>query len=160
MTLTLLVLTEDSLTESDVEHIHSLHPDDTVTYRVLVPADTERNVLVTLLDQLSLADFRDALDTVLGREPEGEEARVEAQERLDRSLVLLRKAGLDATGSLTQDDPLPALEKGVAAGADEIVIVTYPHALEDTFRRDWASRAREHLDVPVLHIYRGTSILG
>jgi hypothetical protein len=41
-----------------------------------------------------------------------------------------------------------------------VVVVTYPHALEDTFHRDWASRAREELHVPVLHLYSGTSELG
>jgi len=39
-------------------------------------------------------------------------------------------------------------------------VVTLPHALEDTFRRDWASRAREDLRVPVLHLYLGTNQLG
>ena len=35
-----------------------------------------------------------------------------------------------------------------------------PHAVEDTFRRDWASKARDALDLPVLHLSRGTSMLG
>lgn len=165
MTYTTLVLTEDSLTEADVAHILSLRPQDAAgdeanDYRVLVPADTERNVLVTLLDELSLADFRDALGTILGTEPRGQAAVAAAQERLDLSLDLLRAAGADAAGEITEDDPLPALQRGVTAGADEIVVVTYPHAVEDTFRRDWASRARETLQVPVLHLYRGTSELG
>ena len=47
-----------------------------------------------------------------------------------------------------------------AGGAREIVVVTYPHAVEDTFHTDWASRAREELHVPVLHLYSGTSELG
>jgi len=32
--------------------------------------------------------------------------------------------------------------------------------VEDTFHRDWASQARELLDVPVLHLYLRTSELG
>lgn len=163
MTATTLVLTEDSLTEADVAHVLSLHPageDDARAYRVLVPADTERNLLVTLLDELSLADFRDALATILGKEPRGEAAVAAAQERLDTSLGLLRDAGATATGAITEDDPLPALRRGVSEGAEEIVVVTYPHAVEDTFRQDWASRARDALQVPVLHLYRGTSELG
>ena len=42
----------------------------------------------------------------------------------------------------------------------EIAVITYPHAVEDTFHRDWASRARDELHVPVLHLYSGTSALG
>jgi hypothetical protein len=38
--------------------------------------------------------------------------------------------------------------------------VTYPHAWLDTFHQDWASRARDVLQVPVLHLYSGTSELG
>ena len=41
-----------------------------------------------------------------------------------------------------------------------VVVVTDPHAVEDTFRQDWASKARDALDLPVLHLYRGTSMLG
>ena len=41
-----------------------------------------------------------------------------------------------------------------------VEFVTDPHAVEDTFRRDWASKARDALDLPVLHLYRGTSMLG
>ena len=43
---TVVVLTEDTLTTADVEHITDLHAGDDVAYRVLVPADTERNLLV------------------------------------------------------------------------------------------------------------------
>ena len=165
MTATTFVLTEDSLTQADVAHMLSLHATDAGEdveriYRVLVPADPERNLRVTLLDELSLADFRDALTTILGKEPRGEDAVAAAQERLDVSLDLLRTAGATATGAVTEDDPLPALRQGVSDGADEIIVVTYPHAVEDTFRRDWASRARDTLRVPVLHLYRGTSELG
>jgi hypothetical protein len=40
------------------------------------------------------------------------------------------------------------------------MVVTSPHAVEDTFHRDWASKARESLGVPVLHVYAGSSFLG
>jgi hypothetical protein len=143
VTDTILVLTEDTLASADVQHILSLHDGETLAYRVLVPADTERNVLVSLIDQLSLGELRGALDTVLGREPQPAEA------------------GVTASGTVVDDDPLPALRTAVTeTGAREVVVVTYPHALEDTFHQDWASRAREELHVPVLHLYSGTSELG
>jgi hypothetical protein len=82
-----------------------------------------------------------------------------------RSLALRRPAGATADGAVVQEDPLPALATAVADhggpdGVQDVVVVTYPHVVADTLRRDWASRAREHLQVPVLHLYAGTSRLG
>jgi hypothetical protein len=52
------------------------------------------------------------------------------------------------------------LEEVGRLGAQEVVVVTEPHAVEDTFHTDWASRAREALGVPVLHMYAGDWRLG
>ena len=77
------------------------------------------------------------------------------------SLAAFTEAGRTATGAIVEDNPLPALRAAVAAGGiREVAVVTYPHAVEDTFHTDWASRAREVLQVPVLHLYAGTSELG
>ncbi|NMR19415.1 hypothetical protein [Cellulomonas fimi] len=158
---TVLVLTEDSLTAADVAHVLALHDGEGLTYRVLVPADTERNLLVSFVDHLGLGELRAALDDVLGREPKPAEARKEASEQLVESLAAFAASGATAEGAVVEDDPLPALAAAVAAGGvREIVVVTYPHAVEDTFHRDWASRARDELQVPVLHLYAGTSELG
>ncbi len=160
-----MVLTEDALTETDVAQITDLYtaqePPRDVVFHLLVPADTEQNVLVSLIDHLSMGELREALDAALGREPEATEARQDAEEQLAASLAAFEAAGATADGVIVADDPLPAL-RAVVAGRDvsEIVVVTLPHALEDTFRRDWASRAREELQVPVLHLYSGTSQLG
>ncbi|WP_372594014.1 hypothetical protein [Actinotalea sp.] len=161
MSTRIVILAEDALGPADVEHITSLHPADT-SYEVLVPADTERNLLVSLIDHLSLGELREAMDDVLGREPEPARAVATAQEQLAETLELLRATGVAAEGQVVDDDPLPALRSAVGGRVEdtEIVVVTLPHALEDTFRRDWASRAREELRVPVLHLYLGTNRLG
>ncbi|WP_407317675.1 hypothetical protein UQW22_13925 [Isoptericola halotolerans] len=157
---TVVVLTEDALTSADVEHITSLHTGDDVAYRVLVPADTEHNVVASVLDHLGMLELREAWDDILGREPSPEQATATAEEQVAGSVELLRAHGAAATGEVTEDDPLPTLRHAVAEGGDEVVVVTYPHAVEDTFHTDWASRAREELHVPVLHLYAGTSELG
>ncbi|GAA1986796.1 hypothetical protein GCM10009718_25300 [Isoptericola halotolerans] len=157
---TVVVLTEDALTSADVEHITSLHPDDDVTYRVLVPADTEHNVVASVLDHLGMLELRAAWEDLVGREPDPAEATATAAEQVAESVGLLRAAGSVASGEVTEDDPLPTLRRAVSDGGDEVVVVTYPHAVEDTFHTDWASRAREVLHVPVLHLYAGTSELG
>lgn len=160
-----VVLTEDALTESDVAQITGLYsgqePPRDVEYHVLVPADTEQNLLVSLVDHLSMGELREALDAALGREPEPAAARQDAEQQLATSLAAFAASGAQADGVLVADDPLPALRAVVAdREVSEIVVVTLPHALEDTFHRDWASRARETLRVPVLHLYAGTSRLG
>ena len=160
-----VVLTEDALTDSDVAQITGLYagsdPVRDVEFHVLVPADTEQNMLASLVDHLSLGDLRAALDAALGREPEPAEARADAADQLATSLAAFAAAGATADGVVVADDPLPALRAVVAdRDVSEIVVVTLPHALEDTFHRVWASRAREELQVPVLHLYAGTSRLG
>ncbi|MFP3712464.1 hypothetical protein [Puerhibacterium sp. TATVAM-FAB25] len=172
-----LVLTEDTLTSADVEHITRLHAEDPVAYRVLVPADTERNVVTSIIDHLGMGELRQAWDELRGKEPDVRQATATAVDRLEGSVKALRAAGVEVDGFVTGDDPLPALRAEVErlggeaagpgavaaqgpAGVREAVVVTYPHAVEDTFHSDWASRAREELHVPVLHLYLGTSELG
>ncbi|SDQ49316.1 hypothetical protein [Quadrisphaera sp. DSM 44207] len=156
---TVVLLTEEPVQAADAERIIALHEGEDLLYRVLVPTDTERNLLAEVVDRLSLGQLRQALDAVRGPDPQ--RARAQAQEVLDATLFSLRERGRDADGALTADDPLPALEQAVRGhGAREVVVVTRPRALEDTFHRDWASRAREELGVPVLHLYGGTTFLG
>ena len=156
-----MVLTEDALTDADARHIAELYRELDVAYRVLVPADTEQNMLVALLEHLSLGELREALDAVLHGDPEPREAQRDAHEHLAGSLAVLAQAGVPAEGQVVADDPLPALRAALEAmPVREIVVVTQPHAVADTFRTDWASRAREVLEVPVLHVYSGTNLLG
>lgn len=158
-----LLLTEEALGDGDAERVAALHEVEGVraAYRVLVPADTERNLLADVVDHLSLFEMRAALDAVREGKPDEGEARAEATSALEQSLAALRGAGCAAEGEVVQDDPLPALEAAVGAGGvREVVVVTRPHAVEDTFHRDWASRARDALGVPVLHVYGGTARLG
>src|SRR5918997_3065466 len=156
-----LILTEDALNEADVAHIRSLHEGEPIVYRVLVPADTDRKVISSIIDHLGAGELREAWDDLIGREPTPVQATASAAERLAESLAVLRAAGATAEGDVTEDDPLPALRTAVIEGGSgpggvrEVVVGTYPHAVEDTFHQDWASRARDELHVPVLHLYSG-----
>lgn len=163
MPATVVVLTEDALLPADAEHIvaHARELGVEPRFEVLVPADTDHEVVRELLDALALLDLREAWDAANERRHDPARARADAADALDRSLAQLRAAGADAEGAVVQDEPLPALRQAVAAtDATEVVVVTLPHPWEDVFRRDWASRAREELGVPVLHLYAGTSRLG
>lgn len=158
---TIVVLTEAALDAGDAARISALHQGETLTYRVLVPADTRRSLLADVVDHLSLGELRQALDALRGKDHGHTDEPKEAGQALAESVEALRGLGVEATGEVTDDDPLPALASAVERfGAREVVVVTRPHALEDTFHRDWASRARDELGVPVLHVYAGTTFLG
>ncbi len=159
MTDTIVILTEDALADADVAHLRGLYLDD-VRYVVLVPADSDQPLLATVLDELGLGDLAGVARRLRG-EPTADQAQATAAERLDLSLSRLTDAGAVATGEITSDDPLPALTAKIAEGrVREVVVVTYPHLVEDSLRTDWASRARARLQVPVMHLYSGTSELG
>lgn len=155
---TIVLLTEQALTPGDAARITAFHADDSPAYRVVVPADTERSLLVDVLDHLSLLELREALDAVRGHD---DDDRAAAGQALAASLAELRAVGVEATGEVVAGDPVDTLAAQIeATGATEVVVVTRPHAVEDTFHTDWASRARERLGVPVLHVYAGSSWVG
>jgi hypothetical protein len=157
----IVILTEEALSDEDAARLTGVHAgeDEPVRYRVLVPADVRRNLLADVLDRLSLFELREALGAV---RREDEPTRAHASEMLARSLTALRGTGVEAEGEVIEGDPVAVLKKEVESDGEtrEVMIVTTPHAVEDTFHRDWASRARDVLGVPVLHVYAGSSFLG
>ncbi len=161
MTDTILVLIEDTLAPVDIEHLLALHDGEELAYKVLVPADSDRPLLPTIVDNLGLGELKEAFGRLRGKEPSVPEAKATAAEQLARTLAEFEAAGRAATGEVVEDDPLPALRAAVAQGEiREVAVITYPHAWLDTFHQDWASRARDELRIPVLHVYSGTSELG
>jgi hypothetical protein len=157
--LSIVLLTEEALSTTDAERIVGLHAEQAPRFSVLVPADTGRNLLADVLDHLSLLELRKALEAVGRRHPDGD--RVHADQALAATLANLQVAGAPAKGRVAEGDPVAALQKELAdAPADEVIVVTRPHAVEDTFHTDWASRARDRLGVPVLHVYAGSTWLG
>lgn len=162
---TIVVLTEEALGADDAQRITALHAQEPIHYRVLVPADAERSLLADVLDHLSLLELREALDAARGEDDSP--TRAQASVALTQSVEALRVAlegtdGAMADGMIIEGDPVNELQKAVASDGEtsEVVVVTRPHAVEDTFHRDWASRARHILGLPVLHVYAGSSFLG
>lgn len=158
MTASVVLLTEQALSAADAERLVALHAPDAPRYHVLVPSDTQRSLLADVLDHLSLLELREALEAARRHEDVG---RAQAGQALQASITELRAVGATVQGSVVEGDPVAAVQKVLAEEpADEVVVVTRPHAVEDTFHTDWASRARERLGVPVLHVYAGSSWIG
>jgi hypothetical protein len=154
---TILLLTETTLRDHDVRRIAELHGTEDVAVHLLVPADAEHNRLIEALDEIALGRLRDALDD---DEPTPQQAEQEAMHAVNASIDLLTAAGLQAHGSITGSDPVPAaVEAARADDSDEVIVVTPPHMVESGLHRDWASRLRDELALPVLHVVSGTDRL-
>jgi hypothetical protein len=153
---TILLLTETTLAEHDARRIAELHGTEDVTVHLLAPADAEHNRLIEALDEIALGRIGDAFDDD-DDDATPQQAELDAMHAVNASLDLLKAAGLEAQGSVTGSDPVPAaIEAARADSSDEIIVVTPPHLVEAGLHRDWASRLRDELALPVLHVVSGT----
>jgi hypothetical protein len=82
-----------------------------------------------------------------------DEARRQAQERLDAVVTGLEREGLDAQGTIGDSDPVQAMEDVLRVfPADEAIISTHPPGRSNWLERDVVKRARERFAIPVSHV--------
>lgn len=153
MVFTSVLMIEKPLTSEDVEFVTTLHGDEAVSFVVLMqPRGDQADVLLRAMDDVALGELDE-----MGREgdvPEGEAARVPAEAALQQALNALRAAGSEAVGQVIEKHPLDMLTTVVGERkADEVIVLTAPHYVEEFFHRDWASRARHKVGVPVLKLF-------
>jgi hypothetical protein len=150
---TSVLMIEKPLTAEDVEFVTTLHGDEQVSFVVLMqPRGDQADVLLRAIDDVALGELDEAARE--GDEPEGQDARFPAAEALKHSLTALRDAGSEAVGQVVENHPLDLLTSVVSdVGADEVIVLTEPHYVEEFFHRDWASRARHKVGVPVLKLF-------
>jgi hypothetical protein len=150
----LIVLTENALTEHDVTRIIEWHEGD-LDVRVLVPETSDQSRFDQVVDDISRVDGDELRRDLAGSDDDDE--TVASRRALSDSLELLASKGITAQGALTPKDPVPATAAAVTSeDADELWVVTEPHLVTDLLRRDWASKLRHLLPVPVLHVIGGT----
>ncbi|HET6856226.1 MAG TPA: indole-3-glycerol phosphate synthase [Streptomyces sp.] len=150
---TSVLMIEKPLTPVDVEFVTTLHGDETVSFVVLMqPRGDQADRLLRSIDDVALGELDEAVRE--GDVPEGKDARVPAERALAESLASLRASGSEAVGQVVEDHPLDLLKSVVTeTGADEVIVLTAPHYVEEFFHRDWASRARHKVGVPVLKLF-------
>ncbi|KUN22056.1 indole-3-glycerol phosphate synthase [Streptomyces antibioticus] len=149
---------EKALTSADVEFVTTLHGDDPVSFHVLLqPRGDQADRLLRAIDDVALGELDEAARE---REvPEGAAAKDFGERALEVSLQALRGSGSAAEGRLIEDHPLDALKSLVEEiGADEVIVLTDPHYVEEFFHRDWASRARHKVGVPVLKLFSHSKV--
>lgn len=82
-----------------------------------------------------------------------DEARGEAGQRLERSLVALRRKGIDATGVVGDEDPVAAAADALAYfGADEVIVSTHAPERSRWLERGAVEQIRAEVEVPVTHV--------
>jgi len=82
-----------------------------------------------------------------------DDARRQAQERLEASLERLREVGIDASGEIGDGDPLQAIEDGIRTfGPDEVIISTHPEGRSHWLERGVVSGARARFAVEITHV--------
>lgn len=153
LVFTSVLMIEKALTSADVEFVTTLHGDEPVSFHVLLqPRGEQADRLLRAIDDVALGEIDEAVRE--GETPEGEEAQSMGERALEVSLQALRATGDTADGRLVEDHPLDALKAVVEeVGADEVIVLTDPHYVEEFFHRDWASRARHKVGVPVLKLF-------
>jgi hypothetical protein len=155
-----VLLVEENLTQADAARVHSLHEgiEGPVAYHVLMPSNDGRARVQAALG----ASGGLAPDLVPGRpvpvddlDPDElvEEARRSADKELVNAVAVLEATGASATGELITGDPVDALAAKIKeVDGREAIIFTEEHFVAELLRLDWTSKARRHLDIPVLHL--------
>lgn len=159
---TMLVLTEDTLTDHDVQRLVQLHAPDPVHAHVLLPSGTDQSVLDQVVDDLARVDMEELTQDLERGDRTPNELVMRARRHLDASVSALVAAGMTADGELVPDHPVDrTAEIAQDRDVDEIVVITEPHLVSDALRRDWATQLRHRLKSahamrPVLHFIAGT----
>jgi hypothetical protein len=82
-----------------------------------------------------------------------DQARVDAETRLARSLAAMRSGGVAADGEIGDGDPIQAIEDALRTfRPDELIISTHPPGRSHWLERGVVDRARERFDLPVTHV--------
>jgi len=149
-----VLMIEKALSDADVELVTTLHGDEKVSFVVLMQPRGKQDELLRALDDVALGH----LDKAVHEHDEERDEPTLASESLQHSLRHLERAGAEATGVVIEDHPLDRLKEVVEQNqADEVLVLTSPHFVEEFFHRDWASQARHKVGVPVLKLFASDS---
>lgn len=76
-----------------------------------------------------------------------------ARQRMELSLIELKRLGLKARGEIGDSDPNIAIEDALRVfAADEILISTHPPDRSRWLERGVVDKAREQIDLPITHV--------
>jgi hypothetical protein len=149
---TTVLMIEKPLVPADLELVTTLHGDEPVSFVVLMQPRGDQDRLLRAVDDVALGYLDAAVHE--HERPEGDTALLPAERALSHSLQALRDSGAEAVGEVVESHPLDLLKSVVEqTHADEVIVLTAPHFVEEFFHRDWTSRARHKVGVPVLKLF-------
>ncbi|WP_459183673.1 indole-3-glycerol phosphate synthase [Streptomyces sp.] len=149
---TTVLMIEKPLVPADLELVTTLHGDEPVSFVVLMQPRGDQDRLLRAIDDVALGELDKAVRE--GQQPEGGDALLPAERALAHSLKSLRDSGSEAVGEVVESHPIELLKSVVEqTHADEVIVLTAPHLVEEFFHRDWTSRARHKVGVPVLKLF-------
>ena len=154
---TTMLIVEKTINQHDLEYVVGLHSDNVEegvaaeNYVIVVPVGKENGKVLATLDDLALANFKGAEED--SPDEPLTEAVVEARAVVTATVEAFRAAGKQAAGELLAGPPVDGLKEIAAKyAADEIIVLTVPHLVEEFFHRDLASRLRKATDLPTLRL--------
>jgi hypothetical protein len=148
---TIVVLTETELNEHDITRIGELYGPDAFHAVVVLPVGDDRNAITEAVEDVALGRLDDALRTDPGLDDSSAAAAAL------RSASALQSAGWGAEAMTAPADPIDTVAALVGErDVEQVLVLTEPHPVETTLRRDWGSRLHKKVQVPVLHAISGT----
>lgn len=157
-TYDVVLLVEQPLSVQDARRIRGLHEDveDPVRYHVLLPVEDAAARVESAMGSIAASEVLASPALVLDNENLQEVQRElldDARRDVSSCVDRLTACGANVEGEVVSADPIDALAAKVnVTGAAEAIILTRSHVVSEFFHRDWTSRARRKLGVPVLHL--------
>jgi hypothetical protein len=159
-----IVLAEQAMTAADAAEVVSLHDgiEETRHYHVLIPCQNAQLQVEAALGSLAASETL-AAPALVSSGVDTDEVQHQIDERAETavtvSIAAIKQTGHEATGQFSKDDPIDLVDNVVKSqAADEVIVMTRPHVIQEFLHIDWASKARRRLGVPVLHLVEHESL--
>lgn len=153
-----IVLAEQAMSAGDAAEVASLHDgiEEPRHYHVLIPCENAAVRVETALGALAASEVLAAPPVVtddLDATEHQKQIDAHAETAVTISVAALNALGHAASGEFSSDDPIDYLERFASEqDAEEIIVMTRPHVVQEFLHLDWTSKARRRLGVPVLHL--------
>ncbi len=153
-----IVLAEQAMTAVDAAEVVSLHEGigEPRRYHVVIPCENAQLQVEAALGSLAASEGMAVPPVVAGTvDTEGVQRELDAhaKDAVTVSVAAIQASGHDAAGEYSSEDPIDTLDRAVAREqANEVIVMTRPHVVQEFLHLDWTSKARRRLGVPVLHL--------
>jgi hypothetical protein len=153
-----VVLAEQAMSAGDAAEVVSLHDgiEETRHYHILIPCENAQLQVEAALGSLAASETL-AAPAIVGSEVDTAEAQRHIDEQahtaVSVSIAAVQATGHEASGEFSSEHPIDCLARVVSdQRANEVIVMTRPHVVQEFLHMDWASKARRKIGVPVLHL--------